>query len=159
MCLQKREGKSMNYIIKSGDEEQGPYSFDDLEMYEQIGDVTSKTPVRLENRDVWTPWYKIKEEYAREKNRLEKYQKYFGSPSAPVQKSIKQRGVFIILGLLLGGIGAHNFYANYYGRAICQLLLTLVCVAIFPLGLLAIAGWIVVELIVTDKDAEGFKLA
>ena len=37
----------------------------------------------------------------------------------------KQRIVYILLALLLGGLGIHNFYAGHTGRAVAQLLITI----------------------------------
>ena len=67
-----------------------------------------------------------------------------------------------ILGILLGSLGVHNFYLGYTGKAVGQLLLTLVgwVICIGP----AIASiWGLVEgiMILTgsiDKDASGRKL-
>lgn len=69
----------------------------------------------------------------------------------------KSRGVYIILGLFLGFFGIHNFYAGYNGRAVCQLLLTLLTGwMLFPLIIIAV--WIIVELIATDISADGKKM-
>lgn len=66
-----------------------------------------------------------------------------------------------ILGILLGSLGVHNFYLGYNGKAIAQLLLS-----ILSCGMLAgVSGiWGLVEgiLILTgsiDKDADGNPLA
>src|SRR5262245_33723833 len=54
-----------------------------------------------------------------------------------IVKSAKNRGVYIILGLFLGCLGIHNFYAGYNGRGATQLLISLVL------------GWIIIGLIIT----------
>jgi TM2 domain-containing membrane protein YozV len=36
----------------------------------------------------------------------------------------KSRTTFIVLGALLGAVGAHNFYAGYHKKAVAQLLIT-----------------------------------
>lgn len=86
------------------------------------------------------------------------------APAAPAVQQVqivrqpKSRGVYIILGLLLGLLGIHNFYAGYNGSAVAQLLITLLTGwLIFPLILVAL--WVIVELIVTDEDASGVKMA
>jgi len=65
-----------------------------------------------------------------------------------------------ILGLLLGGLGIHNFYLGYTGKAVAQLLIT-----VLSFGLLAFipAIWGLIEgiMILTDKnylDGQGFPL-
>ena len=40
---------------------------------------------------------------------------------AIAQKSSKQRAVYVLLDVLLGNFGGHNFYAGYIGRAVIQL--------------------------------------
>ena len=66
-----------------------------------------------------------------------------------------------ILGILLGCFGVHNFYLGYTGKAIGQLLITLLSCFIFSL-ISAIWGFIEGILILCgsiDKDANGHKLA
>lgn len=66
----------------------------------------------------------------------------------------KSRGVYIVLGLLFGLLGIHNFYAGYYALAIVQLLVTVfLWWTIFaPLVVLAVVLW---ELFTTADDAYG----
>lgn len=68
----------------------------------------------------------------------------------------KSRTTYIVLGIFLGGFGAHNFYAGYTGRAIGQL-----CLSVLTLFWLAIASWIwaIVEICVVDKDSAGIKFS
>ena len=63
----------------------------------------------------------------------------------------KNRTAFILLGVFLGFLGAHNFYAGYRRRAVAQL-----CVSVFTLFLGAIASWIwaIVEVCTVERDAE-----
>jgi len=80
--------------------------------------------------------------------------------------SLKNRGVYIILGLLFGLIGIHNFYIGNYTRAIIQLLLFTFGGAIsviigFIIWLLPIAFylvygiWVLIEIITTTRDSYG----
>jgi TM2 domain-containing membrane protein YozV len=74
---------------------------------------------------------------------------YSARPSAA-----RSRVAYVLLGLFLGGFGIHNFYAGYTGRAIAQLLITLLTFwMIFPLFCVAI--WVLVEIISVKKDAQG----
>lgn len=77
-----------------------------------------------------------------------------------MQSGGKSRMAAGLLGLLLGGLGIHNFYLGYTGKAVAQLLIT-----VLSFGLLAFvpAIWGAIEgvLILTDKnylDADGFPL-
>lgn len=81
-------------------------------------------------------------------------------PQQMMQSGGKSRMAAGILGLLLGGLGIHNFYLGYTGKAVAQLLITLL-----SFGLLAFipAIWGLIEgvMILTDKnylDADGFPL-
>lgn len=73
-------------------------------------------------------------------------------------ESNKSRLAYILLGVFLGALGIHNFYAGYVGRGIAQLSLTLLTGwLIFPL--IAIAVWVIVEVCTVKKDAKGLLLA
>jgi TM2 domain-containing membrane protein YozV len=72
----------------------------------------------------------------------------------------KQLWVFIALGILLGGLGIHNFYAGYIGRGAKQLVASIIGVALLGvlIGSLIILGVgisILMDLIKTRKDASG----
>lgn len=76
------------------------------------------------------------------------------TPSVDIsqQKSKMTAG---LLGIFLGGLGIHNFYLGYTGKAIAQIALS------FCFGLGAIWGLIEGILILTgkiDKDAKGVPL-
>lgn len=68
-------------------------------------------------------------------------------PSAP-----KSRVSYVILALLLGALGIHNFYAGYTGKAIAQLCITLISFGC--LGFIS-AIWALVEAITVTQDASG----
>ena len=66
----------------------------------------------------------------------------------------KSRTAYVLLGLFLGGLGIHNFYAGYAGRGVAQLLITLFgwwrC---FPW--IAVMVWVLVEVCSVTHDAQG----
>jgi TM2 domain-containing membrane protein YozV len=71
----------------------------------------------------------------------------------------KVRLVFVFLGICLGQLGIHNFYAGYAGRAVAQLLITLLlgwwlC---FPLAL--VWFWNIFEVMTVTQDARGVAFA
>ena len=81
-------------------------------------------------------------------------------PQQMMQSGGKSRMAAGILGLLLGGLGIHNFYLGYTGKGVAQLLIT-----VLSFGILAFipAIWGLIEgvMILTDKnylDADGFPL-
>lgn len=68
----------------------------------------------------------------------------------------KSRTTFIILGALLGAIGAHNFYAGYRKKAICQLLIT-----VGTFGLASPMSWIwaIIDICTVNQDKRGIQFA
>ncbi len=71
-----------------------------------------------------------------------------------IVSSSKSRGVYIVLGLLLGCLGVHNFYAGYNGKGIAQLLISLTFV-----GLIVTAFWALIEIITVNTDASGMPMS
>ena len=77
--------------------------------------------------------------------------------AAPVYgRSHKSRTSYIVLGIFLGALGIHNFYAGYTGRAVGQL-----CLTVLTLGYLGIASWIwaIVEICIVEKDSTGLNFS
>ncbi len=87
----------------------------------------------------------------------EKKEEQPAKPSNPNAKSKVAAGV---LGIFLGCFGVHNFYLGYTGKAVGQLLITLLsCFILSPIS--AIWGFIEGILILCgniDRDANGNKL-
>ena len=71
---------------------------------------------------------------------------------------MKSRIAYILLGLFLGGLGIHNFYAGYVGRGIAQLLITL-CLGWLFVPLIIVGIWILIEIIVVTEDSNGIKFS
>ena len=69
----------------------------------------------------------------------------------------RHRLVFGLLGVCLGFVGAHNFYARQWLTGLLQLLLS---IATFLMGFGIIASWVwaMVEAIVVRKDGEGIEM-
>ena len=81
-------------------------------------------------------------------------------PSKPTNPNAKSKIAAGILGIFLGCFGVHNFYLGYTGKAVGQLLITLLsCFILSPIS--AIWGFIEGVLILCgniDEDAKGNKL-
>ena len=78
-------------------------------------------------------------------------------PNAPVYGSThKSRTIYIVLGIFLGALGIHNFYAGYTGRAVGQL-----CLTVLTLGKLGIVSWIwaIIEICIVEKDSTGLRFS
>jgi TM2 domain-containing membrane protein YozV len=77
--------------------------------------------------------------------------------AAPVYGSTyKSRTTYIVLGIFLGALGIHNFYAGYTGRAVGQL-----CLTVLTLGYLGIVSWIwaIIEICIVEKDSTGLRFS
>ncbi|MEG0334667.1 MAG: TM2 domain-containing protein [Akkermansia sp.] len=68
----------------------------------------------------------------------------------------KSRLAYILLGVFLGYLGIHNFFAGYKGKAITQLLITLL-----SFGCLSFVSWIwsIIDICTVTKDAQGQDFA
>ena len=66
----------------------------------------------------------------------------------------KNRMTFIILGVLLGAFGAHNFYAGYTKKAVAQL-----CITVLSVGFASPMSWVwaVIDISTIDSDEKGIK--
>jgi TM2 domain/Prokaryotic RING finger family 1 len=64
----------------------------------------------------------------------------------------KNRTTFIVLGVLLGFVGAHNFYAGYKKKAIGQL-----CITVLSAGFASPMTWIwaAIDVCTIDRDSDG----
>src|SRR5437899_5281487 len=85
----------------------------------------------------------------------------FAVPAVPQSaiaegRSPKSRTTYIVLGVFLGALGAHNFYAGYTGRAVGQL-----CLSVLTVFYLAIVSWVwaIVEICVVDRDSAGIQFS
>lgn len=77
--------------------------------------------------------------------------------AAPIYSSThKSRTSYIVLGIFLGALGVHNFYAGYTGRAVGQL-----CLTVLTLGYLGIVSWVwaIVEICIVEKDSTGLRFS
>lgn len=82
-----------------------------------------------------------------------------GSAPAPMMAATgqtKTKSTYVLLGVLLGAFGAHNFYAGYRSRALVQLGIT-----ILTLGYGSPFSWIwaIVEVCTIDRDSAGMQFA
>lgn len=66
----------------------------------------------------------------------------------------KNRITFIVLGVLLGMFGAHNFYAGYNKKAIAQ-----VCITVLSVGFASPMVWLwaVIDVCTVFRDSKGVK--
>lgn len=80
----------------------------------------------------------------------------YPAPPGIYQRLPKSRSTYIVLGIFLGGLGIHNFYAGYTGRAVGQL-----CLTVLTLGYLALVAWIwaIIEICLVTRDSNGLDFS
>ena len=66
----------------------------------------------------------------------------------------KSRVTYIILALLLGGIGIHNFYSGHIGKGIAKIVFTAFGVTAPISGI-----WALIEIFAVKKDGKGLPMA
>lgn len=68
----------------------------------------------------------------------------------------KSKIAYILLGIFLGELGIHNFYAGYTSKAVTQLL-----VSLLTCGILSLVMWIwaIIEVCTVTHDAAGVPMA
>ncbi len=91
------------------------------------------------------------------------------SVAPPAVTVAKSRGVYIILGILFGALGFHNFYSGHNASGGIKLGIFLLAFALdastkfysaFSLvALVAFALWSLVEIMVVSSDAAGNKMS
>lgn len=77
-------------------------------------------------------------------------------PEPEPAREPKSRTTYIVLGALLGALGAHNFYAGYTKKAIWQLAITVV-----TLGFGSPMSWIwaIIDICTVNEDDQGVQFA
>lgn len=80
----------------------------------------------------------------------------YPQPAYVLGRQPRSRTTYIVLGIFLGALGVHNFYAGYTGRAVGQL-----CLSVLTLFYLAIISWIwaIVEICIVEKDSAGIQFS
>ena len=70
------------------------------------------------------------------------------------QPEAKNKMAFVLLGIFLGMLGAHNFYAGYNGKGAAQL-----CLSVLTLGFASPMAWIwaVIEICIVTADSQGIQ--
>ena len=74
--------------------------------------------------------------------------------SVSTQTQSKSRLTYVLLGVFLGTLGIHNFYAGYTGRAIAQLLIS-IFLGWLIIPIFAVLIWAIIEVIAIKNDAQG----
>jgi TM2 domain-containing membrane protein YozV len=111
------------WIAFAGEEPSGPYTLDQVGAMFRSGQIYATAQVCEEGESAWRPVTNLRREFP----------SAFSAPAAPrIAAPVAQAyhpGVFRILALFFGIIGAHNFYVGDVAAGLLKLLLLFVCVA------------------------------
>lgn len=161
----------MFYLIING-QRSGPYTADEVRSYFLQGAVGPETQFWTDGMMGWQPIgarpdifglsYSTPPRVTNPGFGPSNYM-YQPAPQAPVYiqqvvvQQSKSRAAYIVLGLFLGGLGIHNFYAGHTSRGVIQLLLNLFLfwTIIVPVG---IGIWVLIEVIAVDSDGYGYRM-
>ncbi|WP_439444436.1 TM2 domain-containing protein [Xanthomonas translucens pv. translucens] len=88
--------------------------------------------------------------------------------NAPIVMVAKSRGIYIVLGLLFGAVGFHNFYAGDYLKGACKFVVLMVALVLdvatnfYTAWFLVAAGlftvWALLEILLTNTDSNGNRM-
>jgi hypothetical protein len=118
----------MNYFLRLNEKQAGPYSIEQVRLMMRTGQVSKDTLYWEDGLTEWLPLSTLGDEIPAP---MPVSAAAFAPPAAPIVESRCSRGVYIILGLFLGPLGVHNFYAGRYSAGVLQLMLSALCLGIF----------------------------
>lgn len=126
------------HITQPGGTPHGPYDIESLKAMMSRGEINNQTLCFKEGMSNWAPVTSILPITA--------------VPYAPVPGDVKPRVAYIILGIFLGTLGIHNFFAGYNSKGIAQLLLS-----VLSCGVLSIVVfiWNIIEICTVTHDSKG----
>src|SRR5947209_2809675 len=145
------------YFIILDDDTKGPYTIRQLRSMWAAGQLTAETLYCEEGYDNWLHLRVLADELEPETPRLSPQTEMLLRREAMGLRSNRSRGVYIILGLLLGVLGIHNFYAGHNRAGAWQLIIT-VSLGWMLIGLIITGVWVLFEVCSVTEDGAGFKL-
>ncbi|HXU38172.1 MAG TPA: GYF domain-containing protein [Blastocatellia bacterium] len=154
-------GTDTYFLVLNG-QKSGPYTVNQMRVMWQSGTINAGTHYWQDGMTGWQALANIRHfldtpAAAQPTNQIVVNQVNQAQPI--LFHSAKSRGTFIVLGLFLGCLGVHNFYAGYSGKGVAQLLIT-VCVGwVFGLGFFITGIWALIEIIAVNTDAQGLRMS
>lgn len=153
-----------SYLLLINGQQSGPYTINQMRTMWQNGTINAGTAYWQAGMAQWQSLANIRYFLDAPSGNQ------FGAPvivnqasyqvSYPVQfVSSKSRVTFVLLGLFLGCLGIHNFYAGYSGKGVAQLLITIFLGWVFGLGIFITGIWALIEIIAVNTDAQGVRMA
>ncbi len=127
------------HITQPGGTPHGPYDIDTIKGMMARGEINSQTLCYTDGMADWAPVCTILPGV---------------TPRVPVRPAgdVKPRVAYVLLGIFLGYLGIHNFFAGYTNKGVAQLLMSVLsCTILSPIVFI----WNIVEVCTVDKDANG----
>lgn len=124
------------HITQPGGSPQGPYDIATLQAMMMRGEINQQTLCFKEGMQAWAPISTI-----------------IPMPNVPMAfGDTKPRLAYILLGIFLGTLGIHNFFAGYTGKGLAQLL-----ISVLSCGALSIVVfiWNIIEICTVTADSKG----
>lgn len=156
---------SDTYLLLINGQQSGPYTINQMKAMWQNGTINAGTAYWQAGMTQWQSLANIR--HFLDTPSVNQY----GNPlivnqvgyqvGYPVQQVVlsKSRVTFVLLGLFLGCLGIHNFYAGYSGKGVAQLLITIFLGWIFGLGIFITGIWALIEIIAVNTDAQGVRMS
>lgn len=123
------------HITQPGGSPQGPYTLETLQAMLTRGEINHQTLCFKEGMSAWAPITTIIPGVM---------------PMTPADN--KPRLAYILLGIFLGTLGIHNFFAGYTGKGIAQLLITLLSCGVLSI---VVFIWNIIEICTVTSDSKG----
>lgn len=145
-----------HYVMLAG-QQQGPLSLSQLRSMWISGHVNRETLHFMDGYSEWLPLGYIEEDL--DPPQLASRPVYYPPKPSVIPKS---RGIYVILGLFLGGLlGIHNFYIGRFLAGVLQLLFTLFSLwtGLWIISWIVAVVWVVLELLIITKDGKGIPLS
>ena len=152
------------YEIHFEGEKHGPLSLQQLADLHQRGELPDDTQIRPVTVEAlpWATWGKFRERNGKLiADAARMTEPSWISQSFVVEQPIseKSRGTFIILAILLGTLGAHNFYAGRYPIGFFQFSTTAILAALLGgWGAILVGIWALVEAVTVTEDGQGAEM-
>lgn len=140
----------------------GPVSLFELRALVDNGMIGRDTQICREGEQRWQKAGDAFPNYWSNRGHQESYAPYAMQGQRPpvTQETVrapyrqKSRGTYIVLGLFLGGLGIHNYYAGRHGPGAAQLIITLT-LGWVGVGVVINLIWVIIELISITEDGDG----
>lgn len=137
------------YIMPENAESKGPFSAEYIKLLRSNSIIDGSCLVRPAAGEYWATYDDMFNPNCGNSMPAQREQNQQVNIALNAQR--KSTGVYVVLALLFGTLGVHNFYADRAGSGVCQLILTLT-----GFGLFLTVPWCILDACLVRKDGKGF---